>query len=88
LAIEEKAFGPNHPDVAASLNNLALLYRRQTKYADAELMYKRSLAIEEKTFGPDHPGVATTLINLVYLYGEQARFYRSRSVVQARVGDK
>jgi tetratricopeptide (TPR) repeat protein len=27
LAIFEKALGPEHPDVATSLNNLALLYR-------------------------------------------------------------
>ena len=27
LAIKEKALGPNHPDVATSLNNLAELYR-------------------------------------------------------------
>ena len=27
LAIREKVLGPNHPDVAASLNNLAELYR-------------------------------------------------------------
>ncbi len=26
LAIREKALGPDHPDVAASLNNLASLY--------------------------------------------------------------
>jgi Tetratricopeptide repeat len=26
LAIREKALGPEHPDVAASLNNLAWLY--------------------------------------------------------------
>ena len=26
LAIREKALGPEHPDVATSLNNLALLY--------------------------------------------------------------
>ena len=26
LAIREKALGPDHPDVATSLNNLAVLY--------------------------------------------------------------
>jgi len=26
LAIREKALGPEHPDVATSLNNLAMLY--------------------------------------------------------------
>jgi len=38
LAIREKALGPEHPDVAASLNNLAELYRAQGKYAEAEVI--------------------------------------------------
>ena len=36
LAIREKALGPDHPDVAMSLNNLAAFYRAQGRYADAE----------------------------------------------------
>ena len=35
LAIREKALGPDHPDVAHSLNNLAVLYDAQGRYADA-----------------------------------------------------
>ena len=33
LAIEEKILGPEHPDVATSLNNLAILYIDQGRYA-------------------------------------------------------
>ena len=40
LAIREKALGPEHPDVAQSLNNLAELYRSQGRYADAEPLYQ------------------------------------------------
>ncbi|CAN0586625.1 unnamed protein product, partial [Laminaria digitata] len=29
LAIDEKALGPEHPSVARSLNNLAVLFRAQ-----------------------------------------------------------
>jgi tetratricopeptide (TPR) repeat protein len=54
--------------VAASLNNLAELYRAQGQYAQAEPLYKRSLAIVEKALGPDHPNVATSLNNLALLY--------------------
>ena len=32
LAIREKALGPDHPDVATSLDNLAALYRAQSRY--------------------------------------------------------
>ena len=45
LQIAEQAFGPNHPDVATSLNILGDLYVAQGRYAQAEPLYKRSLAI-------------------------------------------
>ena len=74
LAIYEKALGPDHPDVALSLNNLAELYRTQGRDADAEPLIKRSLAIREKTLGPNHPDVALSLNNLAALYQMQGRY--------------
>ena len=74
LAIREKALGPEHPDVAQSLNNLAGLYSSQSHYADAEPLYKRALGISEKAFGPAHPSVATSLNNLAVLYETQGKY--------------
>ncbi|MEH2379316.1 MAG: tetratricopeptide repeat protein, partial [Nostoc sp.] len=39
LAIHKQISGEEHPDVATSLNNLALLYKSQGRYADAEPLY-------------------------------------------------
>ena len=58
LKVAEDNVGPNHLDVATSLNNLAELYKTQGHYAKAEPLYKRALSIEEKALGPDHPSVA------------------------------
>jgi CHAT domain-containing protein/tetratricopeptide (TPR) repeat protein len=74
LAIREKALGPDHPDVARSLNNLAALYDLQGRYADAEPLYRRSLAIQDKALGPNHPDVARSLNNLALLYDNQGRY--------------
>ena len=55
LAIYEQELGPNHPDTAGSLNNLALLYYVQGNYAEAELLYlagPRDLWGQES--GPHH----------------------------------
>ena len=41
LAIWKKALGPEHPDVATSLNNLAELYHAQGLYAKAEPLYQQ-----------------------------------------------
>ena len=58
LAIDEKSFGPEHPNVAISLNNLAQLLQATNRLAEAEPLMRRALAIDEKSFGPEHPNVA------------------------------
>jgi tetratricopeptide (TPR) repeat protein len=54
LAIREKVLGPEHPNTALSLNNLAELYRVQGRYAEALPFYRRVLVSQEKTLGPEH----------------------------------
>ena len=67
-------FGPEDPHLATSLNNLAVLYRTQSKYTEAEPLYQRALAIREKALGPEHPHVATSLNNLAFLYYTQGKY--------------
>ena len=55
IVIGEQVFGPEHPDLASWLSNLALLYKNQGKYEQAEPLYQRALAINEKALGPEHP---------------------------------
>ena len=74
LTIREEALGPEHPGTATSLNNLALLYAAEGRYAGAEPLNQRALAIWEKTLGPAHPDVALSLNNLAELYRAQGRY--------------
>jgi len=74
LVIREKQLGPEHLDIATSLNKLALLYRAEGRYGEAEPLYRRSLAIREKLLGPGHPDTATILNNLGRLLESQGRF--------------
>ncbi|MDA2914933.1 tetratricopeptide repeat protein, partial [Acidobacteriia bacterium AH_259_A11_L15] len=41
---EAEKFGKQDPRLATSLNELALLYHAQSRYAEAEPLYQRSLA--------------------------------------------
>lgn len=41
LDISEKVLGPQHPDVATTLNNLALLYESRGEYEKARLLCQR-----------------------------------------------
>ena len=74
LAIDERALGPDHPEVAGRLNNLAALYQDQGDYARALPLYERALAIFERALGPDHPQAATGLNNLANLYSGQGDY--------------
>jgi CHAT domain-containing protein len=60
--------------VALSLNNIALLYNNQGKYAEAEPLYKHALEIQENSLGPEHPAVALSLNNIAGLYRAQGRY--------------
>jgi len=73
LAIYEKVLGPNHLDVATSLNTLAFFYEKQGRYADADPFYKRAAAIREKALGPDDPFVGSLLSTLAAIYNNQKR---------------
>jgi CHAT domain-containing protein/Tfp pilus assembly protein PilF len=77
LAIREKSLGPEHRDVAQSLNNLALLYIKMGDYAKAEPLQQRALAIQEKSLGPEHPDVAASLSNLADLYCEKGAYAKA-----------
>ncbi|MDD4523531.1 MAG: tetratricopeptide repeat protein [Methanosarcina sp.] len=68
LRILEAELGPEHPSVATTLNNLALLYHQIGDYEKALPFYQRALDISENVLGPQHPSVATTLNNLAGLY--------------------
>jgi tetratricopeptide (TPR) repeat protein len=74
VAISEKALGPNHPNVAATLNNLANVYKSQIRFGEAEEVSKRALAIRQKAFGANHPEVAQSLYNLASVYDLQGRY--------------
>ena len=67
LAIDEQSFGPDHPQVAICLNNLAQLLQTTNRLSEAEPLLRRALEIDEQSFGPDHPEVATDLNNLAQL---------------------
>jgi len=64
LAIDERAFGPDHPKVAIRVNNLGGVLRDLGDLAGARAAYERALAIDERAFGPDHPKVAIRVNNL------------------------
>lgn len=88
MNLTSKRLGKNHPDVAAALNNLALLHYSQGNYAAAEPLYQQSLAIDEHALGIDHPGVATDLNNLALLYKKQGNLEAAEPLLERALAIK
>jgi hypothetical protein len=61
LAIDEQSLGPDHPNVARDLNNLATLFKDTDRPAEAESLLRRVVATLERGLGEGHPHVAIAL---------------------------
>ena len=73
LAAAEK-FRSHDARLAATLSNLAELYRAQGRYSEAAELNQRALTIWEKDLGKsDDPNVAKALNSLALTYGAQGR---------------
>ena len=97
LAICEQQLGPEHPNTATSLNNLACLYKeRRQRFTEAEPLFLRALAIRERQLGSEHPNTAATLNDLACLYKEQRQrfteaeplFLRALAIRERQLGSE
>lgn len=73
LAIDEVAYGKDHPLVAIRLNNLAVFLQAMNRLTEAEALMRRALTIDEAHCGKDHPLVANCLNNLARLLQDTGR---------------
>ena len=56
------------PDIASSLNNLAVLYKSKGEYDKALPLYFEALEMRRRTLPEAHPDIASSLNNLAVLY--------------------
>ncbi|KAG1659551.1 hypothetical protein FOA52_015355 [Chlamydomonas sp. UWO 241] len=82
ISQREAQHGKDHPRVAETCSNLAILYNQRGEAAQALPLYQRSLAIYEKAYGPEHPDVAHTLTDLAVLHLEQGDDHIGRPLLE------
>ena len=95
LEIDERVYGPNHPEVATDVNNLGDVLRALGDLEGAKGNCERALAISEASFGPNHPNVATCVNNLGLvlkdmgdLKGAKDCYERALAIDEAAFGPK
>jgi Protein of unknown function (DUF2914)/Tetratricopeptide repeat len=81
-ALQETQLGSFHPDLANTLNNLAVVYERADSPAEAELCYRRAYAIATTAHTPDHPLVVTSRKNLEDFCKARGRPFERSAVVR------
>jgi hypothetical protein len=62
--IQEAELGPLHPDLANTLNNLAVVAEKAGRLGDAETFYRRAVAIASASLPADDPTIAASRHNL------------------------
>ena len=62
--IQEEELGPLHPDLANTLNNLAVVAERTGHSSEAEAFYRRAVAIASASLPSEHPMVVASRQNL------------------------
>jgi tetratricopeptide (TPR) repeat protein len=93
LTINETSLGPERPEVAVNLNNLAELLRATDRMGEAEPLFRRALTIFEKSLGSERPEVAVNLNNLALLLRDTNRlseaeplFWRALAINETSLG--
>lgn len=65
---KKEAFGPEHPAVAESLDEIGIQYFAQNKAEDALAIFEEAKRIRVQALGPDHPKVALVDNNIGCVY--------------------
>ena len=82
LSIREKAYGPNHPDVAETLVNLARLQVDLDNPDEAESLLQTSLDIQEKSHRINRPDMVKTLNSIAWLYIDNGKYEKAEPCIQ------
>jgi tetratricopeptide (TPR) repeat protein len=68
LALREKALGPDHPNVAKTLDNLAEARKSRKEYQGLDTLYERIVKILEKNSGTESHVVADKMDAVAQFY--------------------
>jgi hypothetical protein len=64
---------PSHPHTLSSMNALAMLYKNEHKYAQAEPLSLMAVEGYRRVLGAEHPETLTAESNLAILYYDLGR---------------
>jgi eukaryotic-like serine/threonine-protein kinase len=82
LALQEAAFGPDHPSVATTLARLATTSATLERFPEAFAFARRSLEASERLLGPEHPALSIPLHSMGFLFYSSGRIAEGRPFLE------
>ena len=73
VALGRRSLGPEHVQLAQSLNNLGVLHREMGQARQSEPLLREAVEMRRRVLGPTHPDVAITLVELSRTLSDQGR---------------
>lgn len=89
LKLRKAAFGEEHPDVSASLNQMGIDYMSRKNPGDLEIAweyFQQALAIRKKILGESHPDTAWTLFSISLWYISQGADQEAAKALEQVIG--
>jgi CHAT domain-containing protein/Tfp pilus assembly protein PilF len=86
LELRERALGPDHPEVAASLTVLGSIYAARADYKRAESVLRRARAINGKAFGENRLETAEVDEALAQVYKGKPDFVEAERLARLGLG--
>ena len=80
LAIQQRVYGPAHPSVAETLNELGNVASMRDKLDDAEVQFRRAVDIYRAVYGDHHYLVAIALSNVAGIYMDKKDYPHAEQI--------
>ncbi|MEX1365517.1 MAG: tetratricopeptide repeat-containing protein kinase family protein, partial [Nannocystaceae bacterium] len=74
LELAERAWGPEHLQIARVLNDVGNVRWQQADYDAALEHYRRALAMQQEHLGPRHPDIGGALHNIANVLNDQGKY--------------
>jgi serine/threonine-protein kinase len=82
LERQRTVLGPDHPEVAATAERLALVHMGLADWDEAEALGQESLSIRRRAFGTGHPALAGSLVALARVRSLRGQTEEGRAMIE------
>jgi non-specific serine/threonine protein kinase/serine/threonine-protein kinase len=86
LPVEQRVFGPQHPNTLDALGNFAYAHLKEGKYMEAEKLYREILDAKSRAYGPDNINLVSDMEELAIAYTREGRYEVAARIFQQAVG--